>query len=106
MTLLIAITILVILVTIGWSNAPKTREYLDNKINIGKEQIDAVMYRLLETPEYTVRSYSGRLDVLKNETRSSLEPLYKNLTDDECKYVRRGLGYHISRRAKINNLLH
>lgn len=106
MTLLNAITILVILVAIGWSIAPNTREYLDNKINIGKDQIDTVMYRLLESPEYTMRSYSGRLDVLKNETRTLLEPLYKNLTDDECKYVSRGLGYHFARRAKINNLLH
>lgn len=106
MTFVIAIIITIGAIAVGWSIAPNTREYLDNKINIGKDQIDTVMYRLLESPEYTVRSYSGRLDVLKNETRVLLEPLYKNLTDDECKYVSRGLGYHISRRAKLTHYIH
>lgn len=101
MTLLNAITMLVILVIIGWIFAPSSKDSLDRLLTIGKNRINVVTYRLLESPEYTVRSYSGRLDVLKNETRSSLEPLYKNLTCEERKYISRNLGYHIAQRAKL-----
>lgn len=101
MTLLNAVTLIAILATIGWMFTPSSKERIDRQLAIGKTQIDTVMYRLLETPEYVVRSYSGRLDVLKNETRVLLEPLYKNLTCEECKYIRRNLGHHIARRAKL-----
>lgn len=102
MALLIITTIAVAIITIGWSLLePSSKERLDSQLACGKTQIDVVMYRLLESPEYTARTYSGRLDVLKNETRELLEPLYKNLTCEECKYIRRGLGYHIARRAKL-----
>lgn len=101
MTFLIVVTIAVVVITIGWLVTPSGKDSLDSQLAYGKNQIDTVMYRLLETPEYATRSYSGRLDVLKNETRALLEPLYKNLTCEECKYIRRGLGYHIARRAKL-----
>ena len=102
MTFLIGTIIVVTLIAIGWlAVTSSAEEHIECQLVIGKAHIDIVMYRLLESPEYIARSYSGRLDVLKNETRSLLEPLYKNLTCEECKYIRRGLGYHIARRAKL-----